>query len=152
MADYTRHVKQSFENRVQGQLEGTYPVDWEGASFDAEGEAKWIEPRSLGQSNRPTNSGKRVESWTFQINCYVRIREGDPDRGGNTVWEMADDVIDAFRDVDVDVVDWDESSTPRTSVGTLEFYHPDATPVPNDTPGLKQVSVTLEPDFNNLSI
>lgn len=150
MPDYTRHVKQSFEDRVQTQLEGTYTVHWEGQYLDTEGITTWIEPRTLGFSDRGANAGKRWELWTFQVNCYARVGPGT-DIGGHKVYEIADDVMTAFRDLDLDVVDWD-ASDPKPSVGTLEFFHPSADPVPNDEEGLQQVSVTMEPHFNDLSI
>lgn len=117
-------VKVAFENRVQDNLETTYAVDWPGASFDTTVQDEWLRVGHLGMSPQMINGngGNEEDDWTFQVDCFARMGEQTDQTSTNRVWEMADDVFDTFRFVDVDVLDRDQVGNP--SIGTLQFLIP----------------------------
>lgn len=158
MASQARPIKASVEKRVQDQLETDYAVRYPGdEEFDTDDHREWIEIESLGYTPLQVSGagGKKVQSWTFQANCYARVgsRRVTDDRekfSSHRVWTIVDDVVDAFEFVDVDVVDFEADGNP--TVGVLEFLKPDAEQVEQagrDGASGDQVSVTLPAHYND---
>lgn len=155
MAGNTEYVMTQFMNEVQDQLETTdgLTVRWPRKRFDTSANSEWLEPHSLGFTPEPISASgpKRVESWTFQVNAVV-----DVSADGTSIYrvdELADKVIDHFRWLEIDVVDWDQSA-PRDKVGTLEFLQPDVTPLSHSGEDARFMAraVTLPAAFDDLGV
>lgn len=155
MAGHTEYVRTQFMNEVQDQLETTdgLTVRWPRKRFDTSANSEWLEPRDLGYTPQAISASgpKRVESWTFQINVLV-----DVSADGTSIYrrdELVDFVVEHFRWLELDVVNWDQSS-PRDVVGTLEFLQPDTTPLAHTEADdrFEAVAITLPADFNDLEV
>lgn len=155
MAGHTEYVRTQFMNEIQDQLETTdgLTIRWPKKRFDTSAESEWLEPEDLGFTPRPISASgpKRVEGWTFQITCVV-----DVSADGTSIYridELVDFVVEHFRWLELDVVNWDQSA-PRDTVGTLEFLQPDTTPMTHAEPDDRFMSkvVTLPADFNDLEV
>lgn len=152
MGSATRHVKAAFEDRVRLQLETDYAVHYPGDSrFDPKEHEEWIEIADLGFTPEPVSGagGKRVEAWTFQLDCYVEV--GEDSDSSHRVWDIVDDIVDAFRLTKIDVNDLTQDAEPK--VGELTFTLPDATPVTRATdPGATgdHISVTIPAHYDDL--
>lgn len=145
MADDTKNVKLSFEERVTTQLKPTYTIHWQGLDFDSATVTAWIEPRLLGRSAQPSRLSERVEAWTFQCNVYAKTGPGGETT--HRVWELADAVIDAFDQATFAVKDWADAALP--TLFYLRCSEGDVVPVPSgggrpsSTAQLQQLAVSF---------
>lgn len=151
MSSTTRHIKAAFEDRIRTQLETDYPVQYPGDDFNPKDHSEWVKVEDLGYTPIAVSGagGKRVQSWTFQVGCFADV-DGDED-SGHRVWEIVDDVVDAFRFVGIDVKDLTQDAEPK--LGELDFLMPDAEPVSmaNDPDASgDHVSVTIPAHYDDL--
>lgn len=131
MANETKNVKISFEERVRTQLESgqSLTIDWEGTLDDpahvaegADAKTEFVRVRSLGFTPSPTRNGDRRELWTFQFDINVLVgfdRSGTPVNTTHRKWEMFDLIEAAFGQHDLAVLDYasDQSELFRLRFG-----------------------------------
>lgn len=146
MPDQTKNVAISIQDRFNTQLAAVSSINWQGVDFDSSAATEWLEPRLLGFASRVVRLTEREEVWTLSVNCYAKTGEG-----GETiyrVWELADQVLTAFAQITMAVLDWATSGNPV--IAQLRFNEGVVTPIPAqgsrpvESPELQQVNVTLE--------
>lgn len=156
MAGHTEYVRTQFMDEVQAQLETTegLTIRWPTTRFDTGSSDEWLQPFDLGFTPRQISATgpKRVETWTFQINCFAQVGTRSADTSIYRVDELADFALEHFRWLELDVVNWDQSA-PRDVVGTLFFLQPDVTPLRRSEPDdrMQARAVTLPAEFDDLS-
>lgn len=144
MADETKNVKISVEDRINSQLLATSAIGWPGTSLDTSGLTEWIEPELLGYSARPTRTAERFELWTLQFNCFSR--SGPSGETTHRIWELVDACIAAFDQVTMAVKNW-AAADPKPTLFYLRFSEAGVVPVDAATPEdqfLQQLNVTFE--------
>lgn len=110
MANETKNVKISLDDRIQTQLAGSYSIHWEDTDFKSEPVQEWLEPRLLGFTPAPSRNGSRSEQWTLSVNCYAKTGRGQ--KNALRVWELADAVWAAFNQATVAVKNWAAEGDP----------------------------------------
>lgn len=149
MADETRDVVVSFEKRVESEL-SDFSIHWQGTDFDEQSETgtdiqEWIQAGLLGFTGSPTRNGERAELWTADFNAYSRM-DDDSAKGTRRVWEIADAVLTAFGQHDLDVGNWG-SGDGTTEIGRLRFSEGNVTPVPSGVPLVSRLNITFTASF-----
>ena len=109
MADETKNVKISIEDRINTQL-GSLTIDWPGTEFDSDGVTEWIAPQAPDFNASPSRLSDRFELWTLSVNCFART--GPSGETTHRVHELVDLVLGAFDKLDLAIKDW--ADTPAT--------------------------------------
>ena len=143
MANETKHVKMSFEDRCADQLAGATTLHYAGVDFDTTSVTEWIRPRVLGFSpigESGVQVGVRRELWTFSFDVFVRV--GLAGETTHRAYELADAVRTAFDRIDLSVLDW---TGDQTQEALIYFNRGDLTPVLETKEGrhtLQQLNVS----------
>lgn len=125
MADETKNVKISFENRVNVQLAGQN-IHWQGADFDPGAVTHWIEPRVLGCIPAPSRLATRDERWQFNVNVYAKTGPGG--QTTHKVWELADLLVTAFDQITFPLQNWAGIGDP--TIGYIRCSEVEVIPIP----------------------
>ena len=126
VADDTRNVKLSIEDRADSQLAATAAIHWQGAAFNQGAVDEWFQPRLLGFTGAAARNTARTELWTLSVNCFANTGAG---KSKDRVWQLADLVITAFEDFALPVKDW-LVNPPVTTLYYLLIGKANVTPVP----------------------
>lgn len=130
MARENRDVVESVLKHADTQLSGTAALDLPGAQFDSTGQDEWYQVRVLGYNGNPVRSGERFETWTVNINAFVRVGPDDIDDIYRP-YELADTALSAFNQTDLSVQDFSQAGDPEVAV--LRFGESDVQPLPTES-------------------
>jgi hypothetical protein len=107
VANETKHVKLSFEDRCRTLLEPETTVHYEGVDFDTTAVTEWIRPRDFGYSpigESGVQPGVRRELWTFSFDVFVKV--GLTGETTHRARELVDLIKASFDRINLSVLDW----------------------------------------------
>ena len=148
MANETKNVKMSIEDRVRDVIEGGgVAVHYDGTTFDSDALTEWVEPRIIGVVTTPSRAGMRKEGWLLNVNCYVRRDDMAAEPTTHRVWELVDLVLSAFDQLDLAIVDWLDTQKPTLFYARFNEGSVNHIPQPVSPRGsklLQQLNVSFE--------
>ena len=124
-ADDIKNVHISVLKHFEDELSDTAAIDVPGAPFNNEPLSEWYQPRVIGPTGFSMRRGERRETYLLNVNCFARTGRNSDGAQRSTIWrhhELAGEVSESFRQVDVAVQDWDGVGDP--TVGYLRFEEP----------------------------
>lgn len=144
-----RLAKTAYELHARGQLGTQYAIHFPGVRFDSSAQDEWIRLHGIGYTPAPANGQTRVEGWTFQADVLARV--GKSGGSTHTVWDIAGAVVNAFRYVTVDVLDYDQTGDPK--VAELIFGQPEVDRIAQEAgeESRDQLAVTLPATFERFA-
>lgn|GEM_PF-4524643 len=146
MARETENVQISVLKHFNTQLAGTSSIHWPGMDFDSKAVTEWLRPRLFGPTPQPSRKSERRESWILDTGCFAKTGEtsaGVQKENIHRTRELADAVIGAFGQQDINLQDWGAGGDPVIGIMRFEEAEVTAVPEPLEKSDLQQLTVRV---------